>query len=200
MSSPSHQKKRQISKRRLAGGLLIFIFSAGMPAGPVGWAGETPNESLTVPAAAASALPDDKGLITCFSQACQVSFLCNPDWKIRILDEFSTIITLSEDPFVTVAISRVDADIHLLGQLSRSFFKEKGLYQDNFQKDYASFAGGRAIELKAFSKIEPDMRYLGYFYIHNDALNSVFFAVYPKDRWDDYKFFIRKIAGSFKRI
>ena len=143
---------------------------------------------------------DLASLQDCYARGCGLIFKCNPQWRVRVVDDYSSIITISTDPFVTLAISRIDTKIKLLGQLTRSFFQEKQIYLDNFREEYVSFGGDQAIELKAFSKFEPRMRYLGYFYINDDGLNSVFFAVYPKEHWDDYKFFIRKLAASFQRI
>ncbi len=143
---------------------------------------------------------DRQNLVTCYAHACGLTFQCNPQWRVRVVDEYSTIITISADPFVTLAISRIDSDIRLLGKLTKSFFQDKQIYMDNFRKEYVPFGGGDAIELKAFSKFEPGMRYQGYFYVNDNGLNSVFFAVYPKQHWDEYKFFIKEIAGTFKRI
>ena len=143
---------------------------------------------------------DEENLVTCYARESGVKFLCNPNWKMKVVDQNSTVITISSKPFVTMAISRVDAKISFLEQLTKDFFKQRKLYLDNFQKDRVPFAQGDAIQLKAFSQIEPDMRYLGYFYIHDSKLNSVFFAVYPKENWEDYKFFIKKIRDSFSRI
>jgi len=143
---------------------------------------------------------DQISLVDCYAHACGLTFKCNPQWKVRVVDEYSTIITISTEPFVTMAISRIDSEIKLLGQLTKSFFQDKKIYSDNFQKGYVSFGGKDAIELKAFSKFEPRMRYLGYFFVDENGLNSVFFAVYPKEHWDDYKFFIKELAGTFQRI
>jgi len=139
-------------------------------------------------------------LMDCYARSSHVMFRCDPDWKVRIVDEHSTIITISSDPFVTLAISRIESPIRYLGQLNRSFFASGRIYLDNFRNDYVKFAGGDAMQLKAFSKSEPDMRYLGYFYLNDAGLNSVFFAVYPKESWDDYKFLIKRITDSFRRL
>lgn len=143
---------------------------------------------------------DEENLFPCYARGCGLAFLCNPQWEIRMVDKDSMIITISSEPFVTLAISRIDSKIGLLGQLNRSFFTEKQIYTDNFQNEYTTFAGRDAVLLRAFSKEEPDMRYLGYFYIYQGTLNSVLFAVYPQERWEDYKFFIKRIADSFRRI
>jgi len=145
-------------------------------------------------------LADKENLVTCYVRSCGLKFLCNPNWHMKIIDENSTLITISQEPYVTLAISRIDADVKYLGQLSNEFFEGKNLYLDNFRKDYADFAGTNAIELKAFSLMEPDMRYLGYFYFNEKKLYSVFFAIYPKDYWDKYQFLIREVRQSFQII
>ena len=103
-----------------------------------------------------------------------------------------------DEPYISIAVSRISAKIKFLEEITPSFLRETGLYQDNFQISWATFAGRKAVEIKAYSKFEPDMRYLGYFYKNEDSLNSVFFAVYPKEKWNDYKFYIKEIKESFK--
>jgi hypothetical protein len=137
---------------------------------------------------------------TCYVERCGISFSCSMDWKIRIIDENSTLITISDEPYVTLAISRVNAKVRLIEQLSDDFIESTGLYMTNFKKDWVKLAGKDAVELKAFSRFQPDMRYLGYFFIHDSNLTSVFFAVYPKRKWEEYQPIIKRIKDSFQRI
>lgn len=127
-----------------------------------------------------------------------VKFSCDPDWRSEQVDEDATMYTISEEPFVTLTLSKVAVQVVYLEQMTKEMILDQNLYLDNFQKDRVPFGGREAIELKAFSKIEPDMRFQGYYYIYQSQLYDAFFAVYPKEQWDNYKFLIKKIVGSFQ--
>jgi len=137
---------------------------------------------------------------TCYVESSGVKFRCNLDWPVERVEDRLTMFTISEDPFITVTITRFDGEMQYIQQLTRSFFESRNIFLENFQKEEITFAGQEARKLKAFFKEEPDMRSTGYYYIHNSSLHSVLFAIYPRAKWDEYKFMIQEIVDSFEPI
>ncbi len=137
---------------------------------------------------------------TCTVENSGVKFRCNRDWPVERVEDRLTMFTISEDPFITVTITRFDGEMKYIQQLTRSFFSSRDIFLDNFQEEEVTFAGQPAVKLKAFFKEEPDMRSTGYYYIYDSSLHSVLFAIYPKEKWDEYKFMLQDIANSFEPI
>jgi len=137
---------------------------------------------------------------TCYVESSGVKFRCNLDWPVERVEDRLTMFTISEDPFITVTITRFEGEMRFIQQLTRSFFESRNIFLENFQEEEITFAGQEARKLKAFFREEPDMRSTGYYYIHNYSLHSVLFAIYPRDKWDEYKFMIKEIADSFEPI
>jgi hypothetical protein len=139
-----------------------------------------------------------QGWVVCQLQDYGVKFSCDPKWIQEQVDVSAMMYTISAEPFVSMTISRVDSKTLYLEQLDRNFFAEQNLYAENFQRTRVPFGGGEAIELKAFSRKEPNMRLLGYYYFYQSQLYGILFAVYPQERWEDYKFLLQKIIESFQ--
>jgi len=139
----------------------------------------------------------NKGLFDCRLYDPSMEFLCNPDWETQKV-QGTTIIKVSVDPYVAMSVSRVSSDIVYVEQLSHSFFEERKLYEKGFTQDFVKLAGMDAVQVKAFSKREPDMRFLSYFFFHKGTLYNILFSVYPKERWEEYKFLFKRIKNSFK--
>ena len=143
---------------------------------------------------------EKNNLVTCTSEQYNIKFLCNLKWTLKFIDDDTTMFTISKSPYVTLTISHIDEDISFLAQVTKSFLEKKNIYAENFQRARFPFAGGESIKVKAFSKIEPDMRFVSYFFLNDKGLNNVLFSVYPKSKWDDYKFLIKEITESFEPL
>jgi len=128
-----------------------------------------------------------------------VEFACEPTWKWKRTGD-AILIIISSQPMVTMTISRVDSPIKLLGQITDSYLRERGLYADGFQAERVKFLDGEAVHVKAISRDDPDIRLSDYFFIKNNSLYGVLFSVKPSEEWDKYKFDIQKIIQSFQNL
>lgn len=126
----------------------------------------------------------------------KVRFICHEDWKIENIDNAVIVIISEGIPIVTFTIAKLNVDVTFLGQLSKNYFNKRALYQEGFQLNRVKFSGKDAVEVSAFSKKFSDRRVLDYFFMNDSQLFAVMFAVGPTEKWDDYKFLIKKIAGN----
>lgn len=128
-----------------------------------------------------------------------VEFACEPSWKWKRTND-AMLIIISSKPMVTMTISRVDSPIKLLGQITDSYLRERGLYAEGFQAERVKFLDGEAVHVKAISRDYPDIRLSDYFFIKNNSLYGVLFSVKPNEEWDKYKFDIQEIIQSFQNL
>lgn len=125
-----------------------------------------------------------------------IKFYCSSDWKLRVVDN-AILIIISSDPSVTLTIAKIDSNTRFLAQLTDKVLKEKDLYLDGFQAERVSFAGVEALQVKAFSQQHPDRRLLDYFFIHGNSLHGILFSIEPKEKWEEYKHFVKMVADNF---
>lgn len=123
-------------------------------------------------------------------------FMCEADWKWRRIDS-ALLIIISTNPTVTLTITRFNSSLTYLQQLTHEYLAGKDLYLDDFRTEDVTFAGNRAVKVKAFSKKYPDIRLTDYYVMHNGNLYGVMFTVYPKEHWDEYQYMVQKISDSF---
>ncbi len=128
-----------------------------------------------------------------------VEFSCESTWKWKRTND-AILIIISSKPMVTMTISKVDSPIKLLGQITDSYLRERGLYAEGFQAERVKFLDGEAVHVKAISRDYPDIRLSDYFFIKNNSLYGVLFSVKPNEEWDNYKFDIQEIIQSFQNL
>lgn len=133
----------------------------------------------------------------CVNPKLGIQFYCEDKWKVRMLDD-AVLVVISSEPMATVTVARIDTDIKYLSQLTHKVLKDKELYKEGFRAERSKLGGKDTLQIKAFSKQYADRRVLDFFFIHEEALYGVLFAVYPKDSWDQYKFLIKNIVDSFE--
>ena len=176
------------SMRRLKLIFLLFFFFL-----PVNWAAAQSSVEPLSPVAIADTSKED--LLTCKDEELGVRLLCNPDWELQT-DKETILIIISSDPAVTLTIARQKTPLISVEQLSNTLLTELGQYEEGFDTERIHLAGQEAIKVKGFYKSYPQIRLLDYYLIHNSSLYMVLFSVNPKEKWDDYKFLIKRITES----
>lgn len=135
----------------------------------------------------------------CTNEGLGVQYFCDPQWKRRDIDD-AVLIIISSDPAVTLTITKINSRILYMEQLTKRMLEDKALYAKGFRTRNVTFANKKAIQVKAFSRQHSGRRLLDYYFVHDGKLYAVLFSVYPKEKWDDYKFLIKKIGESFDFI
>lgn len=174
--------------------LLFFFFL------PVNWAAARASvEELSSAKQTAYSIDSTdtskEDLLTCKDEELGVRLLCNPDWELQT-DKETILIIISSDPAVTLTIARQKTPLISVEQLSNTLLTELGQYEEGFDTERIHLAGQEAIKVKGFYKSYPQIRLLDYYLIHNSSLYMVLFSVNPKEKWDDYKFLIKRITES----
>ncbi|HBR13993.1 MAG TPA: hypothetical protein DD723_00410 [Candidatus Omnitrophica bacterium] len=147
------------------------------------------------PFQASNVVDDSPDLERCTNLDFGVQFLCRKDWKMQV-NEKELFVIISSEPTVSFVLEKIDRKIFLLGQLTKHILQEMGRYSGGFNTESVQMAGKAAVKVKAFSDKYPEIRLTDYYVIHNFGLYRVSFTVYPKAKWDDYQYLLKKIADS----
>ncbi|MDD3375215.1 MAG: hypothetical protein PHY73_05785 [Candidatus Omnitrophica bacterium] len=139
----------------------------------------------------------DSDLEMCYDEVLDLRFSCESDWIYQAQGE-TIFLVISEDPAVTLTLTRSESWIKFLNQLDRKVLQEIGHYSDGFATEECMVASQKAVKVKAFSQEYEDIRLLDYYFMNDGYLYSVLFSVDPKERWDDYKFLIQDVVNSFE--
>ena len=108
------------------------------------------------------------------------------------------MIVISDDPAVTMTMAKVKTGVRFLEQLDRAMLSALGEYEVGFIVEDTRVDGRKSLRVKAFSKEFPEMRLLDYYFMKDGQLFVILFSVDPKNKWDDYKFVLNRIMGSFR--
>jgi len=87
---------------------------------------------------------------------------------------------VDKGPDVIFKLIKVNVDIRVIQQLSRDKLEAIGQYQEGFVMEEATVAGFDAIKVKAFSRENPALRVIDYYFVRNEALYAVMFSWPPK--------------------
>ena len=140
---------------------------------------------------------DQSFLRYCSDETLKVRLLCSRDWAVEEHED-ALFMVISEDPVVTLTISKIKPSVKFLGQLNKTNLEAIGQYQQGFQVEEVSVGKEKALKVKAFSKTYPEIRLLDYYFVHDAHLYGLLFSVDPKEEWEHYQFLIQKIANSFE--
>jgi hypothetical protein len=146
------------------------------------------NESATEVMAGGSSL--------CQTAEYGVKYWCDTQWESQDASD-GEMFVISSSPKVTLEFAHTDKKIVFLGQVNTFLLSELGDYKAGFRTERVKFAGREAIVVKGFDKNNPETRYQDYYFIHDNKLAGVKFALSPKEQWDEGKFLIKKVADSF---
>ena len=125
-----------------------------------------------------------------------LTYLCDPRWIVEKQDDL-TLIVVSNDPLIIITVRYSDPKIKFLVQMNKVYFQERSWYLPGFQTESAIFAGRDAIRVKAFPSDNPQVRVTDYYFMNRGRLTSVFFSVFPKERFEEAKFRVKALADSF---
>lgn len=142
---------------------------------------------------------NDVKLQYCLDDDLGIKMLCNAEWEYQEGDN-AILLLVSEEPTVTITITKLGEDFRYLEQLNRDFLYSLGEYKDGFKTESVKIADRKAIKVKAFSSQYPDIRILDYYFVHDSSLYGLLFSINPKEEWDNYKFLFQKLANSFEFI
>ena len=134
---------------------------------------------------------------TCTDSEFGIQFYCEADWKWRRVND-AILIIVSDNPTVTLTISKVNTPIRFLGQLTYSILEQTGLYADGFKTEHVTIADKNVLQVKAFSRHDENIRLNDYYYVHHQLLYGILFSVNPKEDWEQAKYKIKKIKSSIQ--
>lgn len=137
----------------------------------------------------------NKGINDCADSEFGIRFYCQADWKWKRVDD-AILIIISENPTVTMTVSKVEVPIKYLSQLTRELLGSTGLYEEGFQTEFIEMSGKNVLQVKAFSKYDGNIRLNDFYYIRHNHLYGILFSVNPKDAWDSEQYKIKKIKES----
>ena len=124
---------------------------------------------------------------------------CNPDWIMS--DEpnsVSIIIVDAAELQVTATISNSDEQGVSLNVLTPEKLRLMGQYGEEIRMDRVKIGGADALQVKAFAQDLPDMQLLDYYAVKDKRLYTIFFAVNPAEKFDDFKELFETMIHSFE--
>jgi hypothetical protein len=136
-------------------------------------------------------------LQSCVDDKWGISFLCHPRWGVEENPQALSLI-ISVQPTVTFTVVKFNKKVRFIEQLNRFHLEEMGQYSKGFRMENINLGRYKAVKVKAFSAVYPDMRIADFFVLHNETLYGFLFSVSPKEEWDNYKRLIHKIARSLE--
>ncbi len=144
-------------------------------------------------------LPEDTNFLsTCKIKEFGVQFMCNPEWEIadsRHPDESPVII--SQDPLITLTWKKFPIKIRYLGQVNQLFLEDSANYASGFKTEQVEFAGYPAVAVKGYDQNFPETQRQDYYYIYDQHLIGISFAITPAQRWEEKKRWLKEIKESF---
>ena len=135
---------------------------------------------------------------TCTDTQLGVTFRCAADWDIHNVEDAVIIVISSENPVITLTISRFDSKIRYLEQVTSRMLRERHLYEDGFKMEHVTFAGMPALKVKAFAKGIPNRRMVDYFFLRKGELYGVLFTVQPRSTWEKEQYLLKAVIDSFR--
>ncbi|MCD4778991.1 MAG: hypothetical protein K8S27_00365 [Candidatus Omnitrophica bacterium] len=136
-------------------------------------------------------------LQSCVDDKWGISFLCHPRWGVEENPQALSLI-ISVEPTVTFTVVKFNKRIKFIAQLNRFHLESMGQYSRGFKMESINLGRYKAVKVKAFSSVYPDMRIVDFFVLHDEVLYGFLFSVSPKEEWDNYKRLIHKIVRSLE--
>ena len=139
----------------------------------------------------------ESGIQNCYDDRMGVRFLCDPDWEL-VEGEDVILLVVSEDPAVTITISKTKTPIKFLEQIDKQSAAKIGDYKEGFQMEILRLAKVKALEIKAISVSSPETYLLDYYVLHENYLYGLLFSAQMQSAWDEYQALFHEIADSFQ--
>jgi len=162
-----------------------------------GVSAQHPVVSDEIPAHSDKAM--DNALSVCTDAKLGVRFSCDPDWKIET-DENVLMIIISDQPNVTMTITRTSPGPESLESLTMSAIKEIGNYADGFTVYRTTLNGKPVVEIRGASAKINDLHLHDYYFLENGALYGILFSITPFDAVQEYDTLIKKMITMFEFI
>ena len=131
----------------------------------------------------------------CKDEKIGVKFLCNLDWEMET-NEGAMLVIISEDPAVTMTVSKSGSPVLFLEQLNDRTIQAIGNYKEDFKTEKVLVANKQAMKVEGFSKGYDEIRLLDYYFVFDNAPFGILFSVNPKGEWDSYRPLFEKIVES----
>ena len=142
-----------------------------------------------------SAAAEEIELSLCTDKKLDVKFLCNLDWEMET-NEGAVLIIISEDPAVTMTISKSNKSVLFLEQLNDRTLEAIGNYKEGFKAQKAWIKEKQGMKVEGFSRGYEEIRLLDYYFISGNTLYGILFSVNPKEGWEAYEPLFEKIVES----
>ena len=133
----------------------------------------------------------------CHDKTLRVRFLCNPDWELEE-DKETILIIISQNPAVTLTITRIKTEAVFLEELTPEILQEMGQYADGFSSSKTEISGQEALVVDGHYDSDENVRMRDYYILHKKKLYGILFSVNPPSSFLDYEVLLDKIIRNFE--